>query len=100
MGSQVCFKVLKRAGGWCPVGNTSCSGELFAMCPVAPGQRNTAVEPAQDSSRFFIIRVQDGAGGRHAFLGLGFEERHIAFDFNVALVSDQNRLGTAVDDLS
>lgn len=63
------------------------SGDLFAMCPVPIGQRDIAVEPASDSSRNFVLRVVDPASKRHAFLGLGFTERHEAFDFNVALVS-------------
>lgn len=62
------------------------SGDLFAMCPVPVGQRDIAVEPASDSSRNFVLRVVDPATKRHAFLGLGFSERHEAFDFNVALV--------------
>lgn len=61
------------------------SGDLFAMCPVPLGQRDIAVEPASDSSRNFVLRVVDPASKRHAFLGLGFSERHEAFDFNVAL---------------
>jgi len=56
------------------------SGEVFATCPVD----GTAVEPVLDSSRYFVIRIQDGSG-RHAFVGMGFTERSDAFDFNAAI---------------
>lgn len=59
------------------------SGELFANCPVDtyPG---VAIEAVSDSSRYFVIRVQDD-NGRSAFLGLGFGDRSDSFDLNVAL---------------
>ncbi|CAI8051011.1 NECAP-like protein CG9132 [Geodia barretti] len=59
------------------------SGELFAVCPVDnfPG---IAVEPVSDSSRYFLLRLQDPSG-QNAFVGLGFEDRGDAFDFNVSL---------------
>ncbi|GER50627.1 adaptin ear-binding coat-associated protein [Striga asiatica] len=60
------------------------SGDLFAACFVNPGQREIAVEPALGSSRYFVLRIEDGRG-KHAFIGLGFNERNEAFDFNVAL---------------
>lgn len=60
------------------------SGELFAACFVNPGQRENSVEPALDSSRYFVLKIEDGTG-KHAFIGLGFSERNEAFDFNVAL---------------
>ncbi|NXC31209.1 NECP2 protein, partial [Campylorhamphus procurvoides] len=58
-------------------------GELFAQAPVEqfPG---LAVEGVTDSSRYFVIRVEDG-NGRRAFIGVGFADRGDAFDFNVAL---------------
>lgn len=60
------------------------SGELFAACFVNPGQRENAVETVLDSSRYFVLKIEDGQG-KHAFVGLGFAERNEAFDFNVAL---------------
>lgn len=60
--------------------NTS---ELFAECPVEeyPGP---SVEQVLDSSRYFVIRIQDPSG-RKAFIGIGFADRGDAFDLNVAL---------------
>ncbi|XP_057519028.1 uncharacterized protein At1g03900 [Amaranthus tricolor] len=60
------------------------SGDLFAACYVYPGLRDQSVEPALDSSRYFVLKIEDGRG-KHAFIGLGFSERNEAFDFNVAL---------------
>jgi hypothetical protein len=60
------------------------TGELFAACPVQAGKREASVESVSDSSRYFVLRISDGAG-KHAFIGVGFTERNEAFDFNVAL---------------
>jgi Protein of unknown function (DUF1681) len=38
-----------------------CSGELFAQCPV-DSYPSAAVEQVLDSSRYFVLRIQDGSG--------------------------------------
>lgn len=59
------------------------SGELFAKCPIDtyPG---IAIEAVSDSSRYFVLRIQDDSG-RAAFIGIGFGDRSDSFDLNVAL---------------
>jgi hypothetical protein len=59
------------------------SGELFAQCEYR--EDNNSVEPVIDSSRYFVLRIEDQASGKHAYIGMGFQERSEAFDFNVAL---------------
>ena len=57
---------------------------LFAQCPLDNERPEISVEPVTDSSRYFVLRVEDGSG-KHAFLGMGFVERNDAFEFNVTL---------------
>ncbi|KAF1965246.1 DUF1681-domain-containing protein [Bimuria novae-zelandiae CBS 107.79] len=64
------------------------SGQLFAA---APYTSEKVVEQALDSSRFFAITVV--GEGRKAVLGMGFEERTEAFDFNIALQDARRALG-------
>ncbi|XKL65743.1 hypothetical protein PGB90_009163 [Kerria lacca] len=59
------------------------NGELFAKCPVE-SYPSVAIEAVSDSSRYFVIRIQDD-NGRTAYVGLGFIDRSDSFDFNVAL---------------
>lgn len=65
------------------------SGELFAA---APYTGTAVVQQANDSSRFFAVRVV-GEGGMKATLGLGFEDRAPALDFNIALGEARKVLG-------
>ena len=58
------------------------TGDLFAA---APYTNPAAVQQANDSSRFFAVRVQ-GEGGMKATLGIGFEDRSPAMDFSIALM--------------
>lgn len=59
------------------------TGKLFAVCVVRAEGKPT-IEKVTDSSRYFVLRIEDGKG-HHAFIGLGFPERSEAFDFNAAL---------------
>lgn len=65
------------------------TNKLFACCPV-PDNYDEAVERTVDSSRYFVLRVADGQG-RHAFIGMGFESRNDAFDFNCTLSDNARR---------
>jgi len=55
-------------------------GSIFAVCPVKEG----AVDRCVDSSRYFVLRIEN-ANGRHMFIGVAFNERNDAFDFNTSL---------------
>ncbi|GJE87130.1 adaptin-ear-binding coat-associated protein [Phanerochaete sordida] len=57
------------------------TGELFAKAEYDPAK--PSVEAVLDSSRYFVVRVEDG--GKRAYIGMGFLERSDSFDFNVAL---------------
>ena len=46
------------------------------------------MEKTLDSGRYFVLKIQN-AQGRHAFIGIAFNERNDAFDFNVALQNHQ-----------
>lgn len=63
------------------------TGELYAQAPVR-GDQPLPIEAVIDSSRFFVLRVEDNSGPqarRHAFIGIGFRERIPAYDFQAAL---------------
>eukprot|EP00124_Ichthyophonus_hoferi_P003887 Ihof_evm4s374 gene=Ihof_evmTU4s374 len=60
------------------------SGELFAQANVTSFPTD-AIEAVNDSSRYFVLRITDDTG-RNAYVGMGFQERNDAFDFNAALI--------------
>lgn len=62
------------------------TGELYARAFLRNGEPHP-VETVVDSSRYFVLRVEENIGGRlrHAFIGIGFRERPEAYDFQAAL---------------
>ncbi|CAI0557135.1 unnamed protein product [Linum tenue] len=62
------------------------TGELYARAFLRKEDPHP-VEPVIDSSRYFVLRIEENVGGRlrHAFIGLGFRERTEAYDFQAAL---------------
>ncbi|KAM7271335.1 hypothetical protein ACFE04_030549 [Oxalis oulophora] len=62
------------------------TGELYARAFLRNGEPHP-VETVIDSSRYFVLRVEENIGGRlrHAFIGIGFRERTEAYDFQAAL---------------
>lgn len=61
---------------------------VFAICQVTD---ESAVERTLDSGRYFVLRITNQQG-RHAFIGIAFNERNDAFDFNVALSEFKNEI--------
>ena len=63
----------------------SSTGAIFAACPIPPGVAvEKVVERTIDSSRYFVLTMSDKSG-RKAHLGMGFDDRNDAFDFNATL---------------
>lgn len=55
--------------------------QVFANAPYDPAK--PSVEGVLDSSRYFVVRVEDG--GRKAYIGMGFLERSDSFDFSTSM---------------
>lgn len=63
----------------------SSSGAIFAACPVPPNTPiDKVIERTVDSSRYFVLTMSDKTG-RKAHLGMGFDDRNDAFDFNATI---------------
>ncbi|KAG9226243.1 hypothetical protein CCMSSC00406_0005154 [Pleurotus cornucopiae] len=75
------LRIMEKSSGVNIVFEDSQTGELFASAAYDP--KKPCVDAVLDSSRYFVVRVEDG--GRKAYIGMGFAERSESFDFNVAL---------------
>ncbi|KIL69853.1 hypothetical protein M378DRAFT_157084 [Amanita muscaria Koide BX008] len=75
------LRIIERSNGVSLQFEDATTGELFATATYDPDR--PSVEAVLDSSRYFVIRVEDA--GRKAYIGMGFLERSESFDFNVAL---------------
>ncbi|TYZ65218.1 hypothetical protein PybrP1_003993 [[Pythium] brassicae (nom. inval.)] len=68
--------------------SASASPTLFAQCPVEITRElslDAYVQDCVDSSRYFMVRVEDEVTKRRAYVGVGFPERASAFNFKAAL---------------
>lgn len=61
--------------------STSSSTNIFAICLAL---EKGAVDRCIDSSRYFVLRVENSQGDRK-YIGLAFNDRNDAFDFNASL---------------
>ncbi|KAJ3488977.1 hypothetical protein NLI96_g2459 [Meripilus lineatus] len=75
------IRIIERSKGVAMQFEDATTGELFAKADYDPAK--PCVEAVLDSSRYFVVRVEDA--GRKAYIGMGFLERSDSFDFNVAL---------------
>ncbi|KAF5373620.1 hypothetical protein D9758_000871 [Tetrapyrgos nigripes] len=75
------MRIIEKSAGVSILYEDSATGELFAKTEYDPSR--PSVEAVLDSSRYFVVRVEEG--GKKAYIGMGFAERTDSFDFNVAL---------------
>jgi adaptin ear-binding coat-associated protein 1/2 len=67
------------------------TGKPYVTCPVRY-KGPPAYEATFDSSRYFVLRIENLKTGKHAYAGLGFNKREEALDFKVALQDFETQL--------
>eukprot|EP00941_MAST-03F_sp_MAST-3F-sp1_P004922 g4922.t1 len=70
---------------------TDPKGKLFATCPIRESGP-PPMERVTDSSRYFVLRIEDPKSGRHAFIGIGFIDRGEAFNFQTTIQDYKEKL--------
>jgi adaptin ear-binding coat-associated protein 1/2 len=69
--------------------NDMCFTTVFARAPYDPAK--PPVEAVLDSSRYFVVRVEDS--GRKAYIGMGYAERADSFDFSMSFQAEYHACG-------
>ncbi|KAF9817826.1 hypothetical protein IEO21_03168 [Rhodonia placenta] len=75
------LRIIERSSGAMIQFEDATTGAVFAKADYDPAK--PCVEAVLDSSRYFVVRVEDN--GKRAYIGMGFLERTDSFDFNVTL---------------
>lgn len=71
------------------------SNELFGQCPLRDDVGGAAFQTATDSSRCFVIRIEQG--DQFALLGINFEHNTDAFRFCTTVVERNNRISSMLE---
>ncbi|KAJ7085676.1 hypothetical protein B0H15DRAFT_845889 [Mycena belliarum] len=87
------MRIVENSTGAAILFEDGSTGELFAKAEYDPAR--PSVEAVLDSSRYFVVRVEDA--GKKAYIGMGFQERSDSFDFNVALQDYTKRRKAALN---
>ncbi|KAJ7864829.1 adaptin ear-binding coat-associated protein 1 [Mycena olivaceomarginata] len=87
------IRIIEKSAGASLLFEDPQSGELFAKADY--DITRPPVEAVLDSSRYFVVRVEDA--GKKAYIGMGFQERTDSFDFNVALQDYTKRQKAALN---
>jgi len=84
---------VKAKGGKCFAQlEDSNTNQVFAVCHIDPENQQETVEAVLDSSRYYVLKIEDEQTKRHAFIGMGFHERDQSFEFKAALQDYKRRL--------
>ena len=65
---------VQSKGKVCTIKLLEPDGAAFAQCPAQEG----AVEKVTDSSLYFVLRIVEPKSGKHAFIGIGFQDRPVS----------------------
>ncbi|KAJ7256471.1 adaptin ear-binding coat-associated protein 1 NECAP-1 [Mycena haematopus] len=87
------LRIVEKSAGASLLFEDAQTGELFAKADYDTNR--PPVEAVLDSSRYFVVRVEDS--GKKAYIGMGFQERTDSFDFNVALQDYTKRQKAALN---